>query len=488
MSFEWIGAATFAAGILCLLHGRRLAIFVFLVSTLFGAAAASVLTALGSANLPPSHLLLGFLMLIAARGVHFQHVMDAFAPSRAGIWLLLTLCYAFIVVLFMPRIMAGATDVFSITRSDSGAAGLVLTPLAPSGGNLTQTAYFIGDVACYGIFCAFARDRAGKRWIADALLLCGCVNILFAALDYLTFFTQTGDYLAFMRNATYRIFDTAEVVGLKRLIGSFPEASAFASMTLTLFAFCVTLWLNGYRPALAGPVALVLLVALVLSTSTTAYVSLTIYLAIVFAGSMWRVLKGQASRIRVRALIATPLLACLAIGAISLDGTLTNAIDDLLNQLVFQKGTTDSAIERGSWNSQALINFLDSHGIGLGVGSVRASSFAVASLATIGVLGTLSYGLFFLRCLAAPREELDPESRAIREAAASACLSLFISGTLAGTTIDLGLMFFACAGLAAAPATLALQRSTTARSAQGSARIPQIASRAEPGRHPTPAT
>ena len=97
---------------------------------------------------------------------------------------------------------------------------------------------------------AFARDREGKRWIADALLACGCGNILFAGLDYLTYFTGTGDYLSFMRNATYRIFDTAEVIGLKRLIGSFPEASAFASTTLTLFAFSLTLWLNRYRPAL----------------------------------------------------------------------------------------------------------------------------------------------------------------------------------------------------------------------------------------------
>lgn len=455
MSFEWIGAAGFVAGALCLLHGRRLAIFVFLVSTLFGAAAASVLTALGSANLPPSHLLLGFLMLIAMRGVHLRHALSAFAPSRAGVWLLLTLAYAIILVLFMPRIMAGATDVFSIARGENGVADLVLTPLAPASGNLTQTAYFIGDVACFAIFFAFARDRAGKRWMADALLFCGCVNILFAALDYVTFFTQTGDYLAFMRNATYRIHDTAEVVGLKRLIGSFTEASAFASMTLTLFAFCVTLWLNGYRPAFAGPLAFVLLLALILSTSTTAYVCLVIYLALVFTGSIWRALKGNAGRIRLQALIVTPLLICLALGAISLNASLADGIGEMLDQLVFQKGTTDSAVERGSWNIQALVNFVDSHGIGLGLGSVRASSSIVAALATMGIFGTLTYGWFVLRCLRAPREELHPESRAIREAAASACLALFISGAISGTTIDLGLIFFACAGLAAAPATVA---------------------------------
>ena len=51
MSFEWIGVATFVAGIVCVLQGRRVAIFVFMISTLFGTAAASVLTALGSANL-----------------------------------------------------------------------------------------------------------------------------------------------------------------------------------------------------------------------------------------------------------------------------------------------------------------------------------------------------------------------------------------------------------------------------------------------------
>lgn len=454
MTFEWIGAATLLAGGLSLLYGRHLAVVLLLVSTLLGAAAASVLTVLGSANLSPAHLLLGFVVLVAASGEHRRHALAAFVPPRPGAWLLLTLCYAVVLMLLMPRIMAGQTDVFGISRGDSGVDELTLTPLAPSSGNLTQTLYFIGDVACYAAFFAFARDHAGKRRVADAILLCAALNLGFALLDYITFFTGTGDYLGFMRNATYRIFDTAEVIGIKRLIGSFPEASAFASMTLALFAFTATLWLNGYRTMLSGPLCVLQAIALLLSTSTTAYVTLAIYLALLFCASVWRALRGRAGPIRLRALVVVPVAGGLIIALVMLHDGLSSAIYDMLDGLVFQKGSTDSALERGSWNLQALVNFIDSFGVGLGVGSVRASSSIVASLAALGVFGTLTYGLFIMGCIRAAGLDGHRESLAIREAAASACLALLIGGSISGTTIDLGLIFFACAGLASSPATL----------------------------------
>ncbi len=448
MSFEWIGAATLVAGIICLFDGRRFAIFALVLSTLLGAATASVLTFLGSANLPPSHLLFGFVVLIAARRHFLGRVLASYAWPNPGWWLLFTLIYALIVTLFMPRILAGWTDVFTIARTDSGGSGLLLTPLGPVSGNITQTVYFIGDVVCFGIFQAFAGDRDGKRWLAGAFIACGFVDILFAALDYLTYYTQTADYLSFMRNATYRMLDTAEVVGVKRLVGSFPEASAFATATLTLFAFSSTLWLNSYRPRTTGPLALLLLATLILSTSATAYVSLTLYLAIVYLVNGWSVLSRSHDRTRYSVLALGPILLGLGIGAVLLDAKLSSGIQDLLDQLIFQKGNTDSAAERGSWNSQALVNFIDSYGIGIGIGSARASNFLLAALANIGIIGTVAYGVFILACLRAPSSDSDETSRTIRSAAAFACLSLVISGSLAGTTIDLGLLFFICAGLA----------------------------------------
>ncbi len=453
MSFEWIGVATVLAGVLGLTYGRRLAIPLFLVSTLLGAAAASVLTGLGSANLPPSHVLLIFMCILAIQKPHRAFLRNAFSPRSGGVFLLLTAVYALVVAAFMPRLMAGLTDVFSIGRSDDGVSELVLTPLSPSSGNLTQSVYFIGNVACFAVFYAFARDGRGKIWIANGMIACGLLNIMFAAIDYVTFYTDTATYISFIRNASYTIHDTAEIVGIKRIIGSFTEASAFASITLALMAFSLTLWLNQYPSKIVGPLSFILFLALIFSTSTTAYVSVAVYALAVLIVSLMKTVRGGATTTRRRALVFIPACACLVVAAISADATLSNAVVDLIDQLVLQKGTTDSGLERGNWNSQALINFFDSYGIGLGVGSVRASSFLLAALATIGVLGSVTFCIFLISCLAAPRREGDPRSRSIKEAAASTCIALVISSSLVGTTVDLGLMFFACAGLAASPVT-----------------------------------
>ena len=451
MTFEWIGFATLVIGLIGLVQGGRLGITACIAATLLGAATATVLTAIGSANLPPAHVFLAFLLLAALRNPLSQRMLEAYAWPRPGFWILMTGLYAVLSAAFMPRVFAGASYVFTIARTDYG-PGLLLTPLKPVSGNLSQTAYFVADVLCFGIFYALGQDRKRQAWIVDAVLLAGCLNILFAVLDYVTFFTGTAEFLGFMRNATYRMLDTAEVVGFKRLVGSFPEASSFATTTLALFAFTFSLWLDSYRARIVGCLALLLFLALVLSTSTTAYVGLVAYLALIYGASVLRLLGGRASIRQLAFLAASPVLAALMVGLVHLNDALTASIGDILQQLIFTKGTTASALERASWNSQALINFFDSYGLGVGTGSARASNIVVATLANVGLFGSFTYGMFLFLCLVAHRKEPDPEQRIVRRAAAAACGSLFISGCIAGTTIDMGLLFFIFAALAATSA------------------------------------
>ncbi|MGY2051382.1 hypothetical protein [Methylobacterium sp. JK268] len=462
MTFEWIGLATVLAGFLCLAGGRRVALTLFPFATLLGAAAASVLTALGSANLQPAHLLLGFLILIALRRPFPRRAIAALAWPLPGFWLLITALYGALAAAFVPRLMEGATYVFTVARTDTG-PGLILTPLAPVSGNLTQTAYFIGDLVCFCVIVAFTSDREGKTWLTRALLICGVADIAFGALDYVTFMTGTAEWLSFMRNATYRMLDTAEVIGIKRLVGSFPEASAYAAATLFLFAFSANLWLNGYPSRLAGPLALCLLAALLLSTSTTAYASVAIYGVILGVASLAQMVTGRMPRARFRFLVVGPLLLVSGLAAIGLSDTASATVWDLLDQLVLRKGSTSSAAERGSWNTQAFKNFLDTNALGAGIGSTRASSIAMVALSNLGALGTATYALFFLGCVAAPFSEADPDLRAVRRAAGSACLATSVAACFAATSIDLGLMFFVGAALAAAPTLPARRRASPAR-------------------------
>ncbi len=450
MTVEWIGLATFVLGCLCLVLGRRVAIHTFIMSTLLGASAAAILTALGGANLPPAHLILGFVTIIALTPAWRDAALANLAWPRPGFWLLLTVLYGALAAVFLPRLLAGATYVFTFARTDFG-TGLLLVPLGPVSGNITQTIYFVGDLVAFCVIGAFARDEQGKIWIAQALIVTGFANLFFAGLDYLTFFTGTTDYLAFLRNAPYRMLDTAEVIGIKRLVGSFPEASAFASVTLCLFAFVLNLWLERYPSRLVGPLALLLFGALIASTSTTAYGGVAIYLVGVYAGSVLRLLIGGITSTRLAFLVFVPLGLFIVVCVTLLNDTSATFVTDALQKLVLQKGSSASAFERSAWNSQAMTNFLDSYGLGVGIGSARASNVAIAVLANVGVIGALTYFVFLLMVLGAPWRDAEPQLLGVREAAASACLALLIAGCLAGTTIDLGLIFFVCAALAAAP-------------------------------------
>ena len=95
-------------------------------------------------------------------------------------------------------------------------------------------------------------------------------------------------------------------------------------------------------------------------------------------------------------------------------------------------------------------NFFESYGLGVGLGTVRTSSFPIALLSNVGVPGTLFYLLFvgsaFLQRRGTPRTF--PAD--VRLAARNACLGLIIGDSLAGATVEQGLLFYVLAGMACA--------------------------------------
>ena len=126
------------------------------------------------------------------------------------------------------------------------------------------------------------------------------------------------------------------------------------------------------------------------------------------------------------------------------------ALMDFLDAVVFNKSTTESGINRASVNVEAWANFRDSFGVGLGIGSVRAFSFAIAVAANLGVLGGAVYAAFIGTALFGSGEEKSRVEASVKSAARVACLSLIAAACVSGALIDLGLPFFCFAGLAAA--------------------------------------
>src|ERR1700704_1184988 len=115
MTVEFVGIAALLIGILSLYCQQSFIVYVFLCTTLLGAAAAFVLTDLGGTNISPAHLLLCFLVLRLFNTPEIrQNVIQGLSFGRPGYWFLLTVIYSTITAYVMPRIFAGQTMIFAV--------------------------------------------------------------------------------------------------------------------------------------------------------------------------------------------------------------------------------------------------------------------------------------------------------------------------------------------------------------------------------------
>jgi hypothetical protein len=464
MQIEGIGVVALVLGLIGWVVGQRFAVPVFFVSTLLSAAAALLLPGLGGANIQPAHLLLGFLALATmVSNASLRRAGTALVFPNAGFWLLLTAVYATLSAFFLPRILAGTTYVFAIARTEIG-LGIISIPLAPTSGNITQPIYFLGDLVCFLVFYDAASRPDGFKAAVNAAIATAAINLCFAALDLGLYWAGFRDALAVIRNANYRMLDDATVLGFKRVVGSFPEASTFAYFTSGFFAFCTKLWLDGIRPRSTAPLAVLSLVTLALATSSTGYAATSGFLALLFLSSLGQMLWRPMPRPAFVFVTVFPLLVASGLIGLRLDQTAWGIVSEMVDASIFEKMTSSSGIERGRWNDQALTNFTTTHGLGAGDGSVRASSFPIAVLGNIGAFGALTYGIFLFELLFGHKNRWQqPFPACCQSAARWACVTQLLGASVAGSFIDLGLPFFIFAGLACAgPETMGVARLTPA--------------------------
>ncbi|NOJ43699.1 hypothetical protein [Bradyrhizobium australiense] len=444
MTVELIGAIALVVGLIGLFARPSFIVYAFFGSTLLGAAAAFILTSLGGTTIQPAHLLLSFLAvrLLADRDTRIG-ALQAVYPGSPGFWLLVTVAYSTITAYLMPRLFQGQTLAYAVRAQGEN----YLSVLGPTTSNLTQSIYFIGDCLCFLVLAGFGASEAGRRCLGRAALMCVILNLVFGVLDLATYATNTSELMSFIRNSTYSILSDNEAAGFKRIIGSFVEASSFGYWTLGYFAFATTLWLHGIGARLTLSLSILSFLALLFSTSTTAYVGLAGYLVVQFAIITINFLFGRIRREMVIFMMCTPFVLVVVGIAICLHDGSFAYFSELLNTFVLNKMSTSSGIERSRWNSQAIQNFIDTFGFGAGNGSVRASSFPVAVIGSLGILGAASYAMFLLSIWFRKKNIVPSSVPAIQVAARSACLAWLIAATTSAGFIDLGLPFFAFAAL-----------------------------------------
>ena len=113
---------------------------------------------------------------------------------------------------------------------------------------------------------------------------------------------------------------------------------------------------------------------------------------------------------------------------------------------IFEKSVSASAEERFYWNYKSWMAFLDTGGLGIGLGSSRASSWVIAVLSQLGVVGAALLALLVLQILGRPYRAKpapeDAELAALCKGARAAGFAIIVPMTIAGGAADPGIFFF----------------------------------------------
>lgn len=442
----------------------------FMVCCLLGAAAVVSVPALGGAPITPGVFALPLLLLWALRAHGLPALRAGLQAQQPGRWLLLLTAWGAASAAVLPRLLAGATDVFTTNRSDALSLGVLRMGLQPVSTNLTQAAYLIAGLATFVAVRALLSAPGGMQRFGAAVRLLAWANLAAVVLNLAETYLHLPSLLDLVRNAGYATMVGGDIGGLQRISGTFPEASAWAFFTMPLFAFAASLWADRCQPRSTGLLAGLTLAALLFSTSSTAYSALALYLGGLAVLALLR-LVSTAGHYRIGPLApvlwGAAVVSCLVLLLLPEAGSV---IATYFDQTMLRKLQSASGVERSSWNLQAWHNFVDSGGLGIGLGSGRASSFPMVLLSNLGVLGVLLFGLFVAALHRSRRAAPAPE-QAIRRAALRAVWAALITASVSGSIFDLGLMFYTLAAGAAGPLLAAAARPQTsaARARTGAA-------------------
>ncbi len=383
-------------------------------------------------------LLIGWLAITHIRSCH--HILNHQNLSGTHIALILLILYVVISALINVRIFQGEIDVFSLNRgvdrSGKGAIGM-LTRLHPGASNISQTFYMLLSSSFF-FAVLLVIHRYGITWIHRALVVTVVVHLVLSVLDAL----ELDGVLSFVRTANYALLTHHEVHGFARVIGGFSEPSGYGCFSSALLGYFVLhtfisrSWLSGFLAQALG-------FCVLLSFSSSAYFGaffVVLFLLIVIAQ---------------RTIVGAGIPRCFVYlgwiaGVLGIVFFMLNSaqVEHILDSLIFNKASSASGQERGLWAQYGLRTFLDTYGLGAGVGSIRSNGWLSVYLGSVGIPGFLLALAFWLQVLLKPLSQaLSDEASAVFIACKTAVVVTLMMKLSSATTPDPGfllMLFAAC--------------------------------------------
>jgi hypothetical protein len=199
----------------------------------------------------------------------------------------------------------------------------------------------------------------------------------------------------FHSNAGY-ISGAGQIMGtIPRISGPFGEPSTLGSVFGGFLQFA---WRRHHLlPTVCSRALLVACVATVaVSTSTTGYFGLALFLLVVTRDMMFRngSLVAGLARWRMREVSVVLTLLVVAVGGAYFVLADRQTIRDVLDVQILDKDESSSFDERAAVDVMALDIFAETDGLGIGLGSHRPNSLVMTLLSNLGVFGTAAFAYF----------------------------------------------------------------------------------------------
>jgi len=289
-------------------------------------------------------------------------------------------------------------------RGTMGYKSGLTQPFHPSRENFTQIAYLTLNVLLVYMLGHQGAQQPIQKLLRDwdAALVCG---LCFAAAICLWQFTSfyAGVYFPsdfFYSNAGYNRADSQSMAGLFRINGPFEEPSTLGYYFTGYIMFA---WARYHRYPTAFSLAMLsaCVFCMLVSTSTTAFFGLFLFGCIV----VFDVMTGRVHLLTKDFKFSSGQIAAISIAVVSVLGggfvvaENWQAIHLILQNTVFHKTESASFQERSFAELLGMRIFIETYGIGVGLGSHKPNSLVMTLLSNTGIAGFISFGAFIYTLL-----------------------------------------------------------------------------------------
>jgi hypothetical protein len=374
------GVIFFCAGAYCFLRKEDGLLGLLIIASVFEAASAVNIAGRG---IQPHYVIAIFIIARALLNGILGYRSGGSMPQ--GKWLLTFAVVAVIATLVFPFIFAGTP----IYEPKLGIDEPSRPPLHFGLNNVAQAVFVVWHLATAYALLGIRHSLNTSRKIYFFAFYLALLFIFVQSFCSLTGLPYPDSVIR--NNPGYGIVSLSLMYHGLRSPGTFTEPSIAGAFVVMYCAGFLVEYLTGK----GGSFRVILsLVAIGLIASSGALFALAICLLAfgVFHSPFrypWYIKTRRARRIAwITFLLVTPVVLALVVSP---------SYRDALIGLTVSKGDSGSFVNRTASDLYGIELFVRTYGLGLGLGSNRASSLLTTLLSCVGLLGTLAFGVFYFR-------------------------------------------------------------------------------------------